>query len=118
MNQDSQSHRATAEQWQLTEHLAINYAESNCILELRARVEALELAHRVQSGTLTSAEQDEMGVVPVVDMKAAVHRAAAEARDATMDELRAASAEARPGGLVESVAEAIHHSIDLRLEAL
>ena len=103
----SGQHRATPEQWQLTEHLAINYAESNCILELRARVEALELAHRVQSGTLTSAEQDEMGVVPVVDMKAAVHRAAAEARDATMDELRAASAEARPGGLVERVAEGI-----------
>jgi hypothetical protein len=54
---------------------------------------AQQLAHRIQSGTLTPAEQAELGVVPVVDLEAAVHRAAAEARDAVMTELRAASDE-------------------------
>ena len=106
MNQ-SQPHRATHEQWQKIEEFVKDCGYDSCLLELRARIEALELAHRIQSGTLTSAEQDEMSVVPVVDMEAAVHRAAAEARDAAMDELRAASAEARPGGLVERVEEVI-----------
>ena len=103
----STPHRATPEQWANLEACTRTYPGQwgDCVLELRARVEALELAHRIQSGTLTSAEQDEMGVVPVVDMEAAVHRAAAEARDAAMGELRAASAEARPGGLVEGLME-------------
>jgi hypothetical protein len=108
----SHQHRATPEQW---EHLKNGaqmerpYNSALCLLELRARVEALEaaqleqaeshrfctdaivrrvealeLAHRIQSGTLTSAERAELGVVPVANLEAAAHRAAAEARDAVM----------------------------------
>jgi hypothetical protein len=99
-------HRATPEQWEYQERWASDDDDASCILELRCRIEALELAHRIQSGTLTSSEQAELGVVPVVDLEAAVHRAAAEARDSAMTELRAASAEARPAGLVERVAMA------------
>jgi len=79
MNQESQSHRATPEQW---EHVQISagmkqqipWATADCLLELRARVEALEAAQR----------------------------------EAPMAELHAASAEARPAGvLVDMVEEAI-----------
>ena len=55
-----------------------------CTDAIVRRVEALELAHRIQSGTLTSAERAELGVVPVANLEAAAHRAAAEARDAAM----------------------------------
>jgi hypothetical protein len=67
----------------------LEQAESHrfCTDAIVRRVEALELAHRIQSGTLTSAERAELGVVPVVDLEAAVHRAAAEARDAVMADL-------------------------------
>jgi hypothetical protein len=67
----------------------LEQAESHrfCTDAIVRRVEALELAHRIQSGTLTSAERAELGVVPVVDLEAAVHRAAAEARDAVMPAL-------------------------------
>ena len=68
----STPHRATPEQWAHIE----GYGRGNssidcCILELRARVEALEAAQRTTP----------------------------------MDELRAASAEARPGGVVEGLME-------------
>jgi hypothetical protein len=114
-------HRATPEQWEYQERWASDDDDASCILELRCRVEALELAHRIQSGTLTSSEQAELGVVPVVDLEAAVHCAAAEARDSAMAELRAASAEVRPtvkdsltdgGGLVERVARSIERTVD------
>jgi hypothetical protein len=64
----------------------LEQAESGrfCTDAIVRRVEALELAHRIQSGTLTSAERAELGVVPVANLEAAVHRAAAEARDAVM----------------------------------
>jgi hypothetical protein len=67
----------------------LEQAESHrfCVDAIVRRVEALELAHRVQSGTLTSAERAELGVVPVANMEAAAHRAAAEARDAVMADL-------------------------------
>ena len=97
-------HRATPEQWEHQDHWTGEHrSTASCILELRARVEALEaaqleqaeshrfctdaivrrvealeLAHRIQSGTLTSAERAELGVVPAVDLEAAVHRAAAD----------------------------------------
>jgi hypothetical protein len=64
----------------------LEQAESHrfCTDAIVGRVEALELARRIQSGTLTPAEQAELGVVPLANLKAAVHRAAAEARDAVM----------------------------------
>ncbi len=114
-------HRATPEQWEYIERHSGGLAGYSAIRELRSRIEALELAHRIQSGTLTSTEQAELGVVPVVDLEAAMHRAAAEASDAAMAELRAASAEARPtvkdsltdgGGLVERVARSIERTVD------
>jgi hypothetical protein len=70
-------HRATPEQWEVIgickEEGKIPWPTATCILELRARIEALEAAHS----------------------------------EAPMTELRAASAEARPAGLVERVEEAI-----------
>jgi hypothetical protein len=113
--------RYAAQQWEMggltpsARQLALQ------IQSLRARVEALEadqLAHRVQSGTLTSAERAELGVVTRVQLEAAMLRSASDARQAAMDELRAASAEARPtvkesltdgGSLLEMVANAIYN---------
>jgi hypothetical protein len=44
-------HRATADQWADTECWAAeNLSSDSCILELRARIEALEAALRVRSG--------------------------------------------------------------------
>jgi hypothetical protein len=107
----TEPHRATPEQWAQIERSAEEVHGDGCsaILELRARVEALEadqleqaeshrfcvdaivrrvealeLAHRILSGTLTSAERAELGVVPVANLEAAARRAAAEARDAVM----------------------------------
>ena len=140
-------HHATPSDWAWLEgNSTVNRCDaawSRGLIELRARVEALELAHRIQSGTLTPAEQAELGVVSAVDMKAAMQRATTEARDAAMDEvhaalvglrdcapdslkstihalfeldpmdeLRAASAEARPGGLVERVGAVIEWGFD------
>ena len=103
----STPHAATPDQWANIEKFVSGYGYNSCLLELRARVEALE-------------------------------------REAAMNELRAASAEARPatfdedendrrfeqakaiidklapapaGSLVEWVVPAIHHSVDLDLEA-
>jgi hypothetical protein len=125
-------HRATPEQW--ADLGAFASDTRACILELRARVEALEaaqleqaeshrfctdaivrrvealeLAHRIQSVTLTSAERAELGVVTRVQLEAAMLRSASDARQTAMDKLRAASAEAQPGGLVERVANAIYN---------
>jgi hypothetical protein len=84
----------------------LEQAESTkfCVDAIVRRVEALELVGRIQSGTLTPAEQAELSVVPVVDLEAAVHCAAAEARDAVMAKLHAPTAEARPAELVEMLA--------------
>jgi hypothetical protein len=114
-------HRATPKQWEFVEICSkegrIPWLTAVCILELRSRIEALEaaqleqaesnrfctdgitlakLAHRIQSGTLTSAERAELGVVTRVQLEAAMLRSASDARQAAMPELRAASAEARP----------------------
>ena len=62
-------HRATHEQWQKIEEFVKDCGYDSCLLELRARVEALEATQRA-----------------------------------------AASAEARPGGLVEGVAKALHYA--------
>lgn len=65
-------HRATPDQWAKCTSDAKTWSGAfNCILELRSRMEALELAFRAQTGSLTPAEQVELGVVPVSDVKAA-----------------------------------------------
>ena len=85
-------HRATPEQWETASKWAggdgfgVMHA---CILELRARIEALE-----------AAQQDKLDRLIALD-------AADPTPDPAMPELRAASAEAQPGGLVERVANAI-----------
>ncbi len=92
-------HRATPEQWALQEiwgsHSCLEQDDdSSCLLELRARVEALE------------ATQHEQAESHRFCTDAIVRRV--EALEAPMTELRAASAEARPaGGLVLRVAAAI-----------
>jgi hypothetical protein len=116
----TESHRATPEQWT---HVAIcaemkqqvPWATADCLLELRARVEALEadqleqaeshrfctdaIARRVEA--LEAAPQDKLDRLIALD-------AADPTPDAAMTKLRAASAEARPaGGLVERVAQGI-----------
>jgi hypothetical protein len=100
-------HRATPEQWAKCEEDARLWSGAfNCILELRARIEALEAAqleqaesHRfctdgitlakLATGTLTSAERAELGVVTRVQLEAAMLRSTSDARQAAMDELRA-----------------------------
>ena len=84
-------HRATPEQLSMSVYpgdLATDPRKVAVVINaLSDRIEALEaaqLAHRIQSGTLTSAERAELGVVPVANMEAAARRAAAEARDAVM----------------------------------
>jgi hypothetical protein len=76
-------------------------------MNLRARVKRLEAALRVATGNLNPAEQAELDLVPVADVQVAMHSAAAEARNATMAELRAASAEAQPAP-AGSLWEAMH----------
>jgi len=91
-------HRATPEQW---EHVQISagmkqqipWATADCILELRSRIEALEAAQ------LEQAESHRFCTDAIVRR--------VEALEAPMTELRAASAEARPDGLVERVAQGI-----------
>ena len=66
-------HRATPDQWtRCTSDALVWGGAFSCILELRSRIEALELAFRAQTGSLTPAEQAELGVVHVSDVKAAV----------------------------------------------
>jgi hypothetical protein len=81
-------HRATPEQWEVVEICReegkIPWPTATALLELRARIEALE-----------AAQQDKLDRLIALDQEAA------------MDELRAASAEARPAGLVERVAQGI-----------
>ena len=94
MNKDSQSHHATPEQWACIAHHALlkvpgAFSTDSCILELRARIEALE-----------AAQQDKLDRLIALDREDPTP-------DPAMTELRAASAEAQPGGLVERVANAI-----------
>jgi hypothetical protein len=77
----SNQHRATPEQWaNMKEYQddGLDDGYGSCIIELRARIEALEAAQL----------------------------------EAPMTELRAASAEARPAGLVEQVSKRIEFGID------
>jgi hypothetical protein len=89
MNQ-SQQHRATPDQWHnLYQHLKLNRVPDHIsiTLELAARIEALELALRIQSGNLAPSEQAELGVVPAADMKAAAASTASKARGAALSKL-------------------------------
>jgi hypothetical protein len=81
-------YRATPEQWALIAETG-GGCMSATILELRARIEALE-----------AAQQDKLDRLIALD-------AADPTPDPAMTELRAASAEAQPGGLVERVRRAI-----------
>jgi hypothetical protein len=82
-------HRATPEQWAHQDHWTREHrSTASCLLELRARIEALE-----------AAQQDKLDRLIALD-------AADPTPDPAMTELRAGSAEAQPAGLVERVAAA------------
>jgi hypothetical protein len=92
-------HRATPQQWAETEKWALeDELDSSCILELRSRIEALEAAQLEQT------ESNRFCTDAIVRR--------VEALEAPMTELRAASAEARPAGLVERVADVLGHHGD------
>jgi len=112
MNQDSQLHRATPEQWAELEAVAA-LCVSSPVRELRARVEqletallsltstvakagndhgsrieALELAQRVMVGALAPAEQTELGVITAAGFKAAMARAARQGAERAKVQMR------------------------------
>jgi len=112
MNQDSQLHRATPEQWAELEAVAA-LCVSSPVRELRARVEqletallsltstvakagndyksrieALELAQRVAVDDLAPAEQAELGVVTAAKFKAAMARAARQGAERAKAQMR------------------------------
>jgi hypothetical protein len=112
MNQDHQQHRATPDQWHnLYQHLKLNRVPDHIsiTLELASRIEALELALRIQSGNLAPSEQAELGVVPVSSLRAAIDRAATEALTSAMGKLRTTD-EAQSTGLLETLVDAITNS--------
>ena len=77
--------------WPSIKDLGVNRLEDvpRCLLELRARVEALEAAQQDKLDRLIALDRDD------------------QTPGAAMAELRAASAEARPAGLVERVRQII-----------
>jgi len=98
-------HRATPEDW---EYIRLRAEDGvgllNCILELRARIAALEAAHSPQPDKL-----DRLIALDAADPNWEPNPA--------MAELRAASAEARPAGrLVERVTARIEYGIDAELD--
>jgi hypothetical protein len=113
MNQDHQQHRATPDQWHnLYQYLKLNSRIPDHIsitLELASRIEALELALRIQSGNLAPSEQAELGVVPVSSLRAVIDRAAAEVLTSAMGKLRTTD-EAQSTGLLETLVDAITNS--------
>jgi hypothetical protein len=92
-------HRATPEQWAKCEEDARLWSGAfNCILELRARVEALE------ADQLEQAESNRFCVDAIVRRVEALEAAQQDKLDRLIAQYRAASAEAQPaGGLVERV---------------
>jgi hypothetical protein len=102
-------HRATPEQWErITDPGgAPSWA---CILELRARVEALEAAPAFR--VLETGERIQMNIVQDKLDRLIALDAADPTPDPAMAELRAASTEARPAGLVEQVSKRIEFGID------
>jgi hypothetical protein len=104
----NEKYRATPEQWARQEEYSKGSDMLLCLLELRARVEALEKAQAPYRPT-TRLHSYKIGEAEPIEEWGKGHTPVSS--DAAMDELRAASAEARPGGLVDSVAKAIHPSI-------
>ena len=90
-------HRASPADW-LLHAASLDDADSSCILELRDRIAALEAAQ------LEQAESNRFCTDAIVRR--------VEALEDPMAELRAASAEARPAGLVEQVSKRIEFGID------
>ena len=87
-------HRATPEQWANLEACTRTYPGQwgDCVLELRARIEALEAAQQDKLDRLIALDAADPSWEP----------------DPAITELRAASAEAPPaGGLLKMVAEAM-----------
>jgi hypothetical protein len=85
-------YRATPEQWRLIEDDARLWSGAfNCILELRARVEALWEEMRDRTDTLAAADGDTTSLIFKV-----TNRIEALERSATTPEPRPASAEAQP----------------------
>ncbi len=128
-------HRATPEQWADQERWAHDDADSSCILELRARVEALEKAQSLSGvyGIVTPKELTpapgeqwhvrvdgiQHGPMPAVDRmtEMAILGGDADAAERLIQRRRDASA---AGSLVERVANAIynvefpHHGAEAR----
>jgi hypothetical protein len=120
-------HRATPEQWAQIERSAEEAHGDGCstILELRARVAELEadqleqaeshrfctdaIVRRVEALEAAQQPQDKLDRLIALDRDDPTP-------DPAMAELRAASAEAQPGGLVERVAARIEYGIDAELD--
>jgi hypothetical protein len=139
-------HRATPEQWEYQERWASDDDDASCILELRDRIEALEVAQHAHADVsrLSHAEREQVtqelakpaawrpletettyGTEAAIATAQQILRAtgvvegtfehagetyrfkAKPERESAMTELRAASAEARPAGLVERVADSL-----------
>jgi hypothetical protein len=93
-------HRATPEQWASQKAWAVDDDDSACLIDLHARVEALE-----------AAQQDKLDRLIALD-------AAEPTPDPATPESHPASPEVRPaGGLVERVAGSIWKTCDLGIEA-
>jgi hypothetical protein len=81
----SGEYRATDKDWELVEGWAPDDTDVRCLLELRSRVEALEKVIRAITGSLTPAEQAEIGVVSVKDLQADLRSIAFEAMKAAQE---------------------------------
>jgi hypothetical protein len=105
-------HRATGAEWAEQHYFATNRIDtaSPCIIELLNRVEALELALRAQTGSLTESEQASLGVVPVSVLRGAVRHGV----DLAVRGLRK-----RPGSKTEPAASlvCINDYVSVRLTA-
>jgi hypothetical protein len=104
MNQ-SQQHRATPEQWEVIgickEEGKIPWPTATCLLELRARIEALEAAQLEQA-------ESHRFCTDAITRRVEALEAVQRNQQLAMTELRAASAEVRPaGGLVERDPECV-----------
>jgi hypothetical protein len=106
----STPHRATPEQWEHVEICAgmkqqVPWATAACLLELRARVEALEADQRYQFRSATEKVPTtrlysySVGPAKPLDELGQGH---------TLVSPEPASAEAQPAGLVERVADILH----------
>jgi hypothetical protein len=98
--------RATPEQWASQKAWAVDDDDSACLIDLHARVEALE------ADQLEQAESHRFCVDAIVRRVEALEAAYEET---AMTELRAASAQPA-GGLVERVAARIEYGIDAELD--